>query len=143
MSFSTRTMRAADWKQLKHFTPTEFKQPEKMGYEFMLWLDEVRAHAGVPMTITSSYRSKAYNAQVGGAQDSAHVDVPCDAVDIGKRPTVADPNWNYSRWQIVKAAMHHGCLRIGTYANGSLHLDRTEHRRAAPRMWTIVDNPAR
>lgn len=136
--FSTRTMTTADWPQIKNFKPTEFKNPEKMGYEFMLWLDGVRTAAGVPMDISSSYRSKEYNKQVGGAGDSSHVDVPCNAVDIRMKPRPDDPNWNYSRFRIVEAAMKAGCRRIGSYANGSLHLDRSEDTRPAPRMWRVV-----
>lgn len=138
MSFSTRTMKPGDWPAIKHFKPTEFKNPEKMGYEFMIWLDNLRVKAGVPMTITSSYRSPAYNKSVGGAANSAHTDTPCNAVDIGMRPRPDDPNWNFSRWQIVMAARDMGCKRIGSYANGSLHLDRTEVKRPAPRMWRVV-----
>jgi uncharacterized protein YcbK (DUF882 family) len=131
-------MRPEDWAQIKNFKPAEFKDPEKMGYEFMLWLDAVRTAAGVPMRLTSSYRSKEYNKQVGGAGDSSHVDVPCNAVDIGMSPRPDDPNWNYSRFKIVQAAMAAGCSRIGSYANGSLHLDRSEDTRPTPRMWRVV-----
>lgn len=140
MPFSSRTMQPADWKDIKFFAAAEFKNPEKMGYEFMKWLDEVRARAGVPMSITSSYRSPAYNAAVGGASDSAHTDVPCNAVDIGMRPRASDPNWNYSRFMIVRAAIDMGCGRIGSYANGSLHLDMTSDKRPSPRMWRVVGN---
>lgn len=138
MSFSSRTMRDVDWSTIKHFSRGEFREPHKMGVEFMLWLDELRELAGVPMTISSSYRSPAYNRQVGGAPDSAHTDVPCNAVDIRENPRPDDPNWNLSRWAIVTAAIELGCQRIGTYANGSLHLDRTEDVRPAPRMWRVV-----
>lgn len=138
MSFSSRAMQARDWLRIKHFKPIEFKNPEKMGFEFMLWLDQLRAKCAVPMTITSSYRSPAYNKGVGGAKDSAHTDIPCNAVDIGMRPRPDDPNWNYTRWQIVMAARDLGCKRIGSYANGSLHLDRTEGQRPAPRLWRVV-----
>lgn len=138
MSFSSRTMTAGDWLRVKYFKPNEFKNPEKMGYEFILWLDQLRAKCAVPMTITSSYRSPAYNKSVGGASDSAHTDTPCNAVDIGMRPRPSDPNWNYTRWQIVHTAMEMGCKRIGSYQNGSLHLDRSEDKRPAPRMWRVV-----
>jgi uncharacterized protein YcbK (DUF882 family) len=138
MAFSSRTMKPDDWKKLEWFEPDAFKHPEKMGYEFMVWLDSVREEAGVPIVITSSYRDRAYNKSVGGAADSAHVDVPCNSVDIGMRPRPSDPNWNYSRFAIVQAALRLGCQRIGTYANGSLHLDRTEDKRPAPRMWRVV-----
>lgn len=143
MGYSTRCMRPEDWEEIKYFKPSEFKNPEKMGYEFMLWLDDVRATAEVPMDITSSYRSPKYNREVDGAKDSAHTDIPCDSVDIGMRPRPDDPNWNYSRWQIVNTAMDKGCKRIGSYANGSLHLDRSEDTRPSPRMWRVVGNERR
>lgn len=136
-------MRPEDWQNIVHFTPSEFAHPDKMGYEFMIWLDGVRATAGVPMTITSSYRSPEHNAKVGGASNSAHTDVPCNAVDIGERPRSDDPNWNYTRFRILDAAMKMGCTRIGTYSNGSLHLDRTESVRPAERMWRVVGSVVR
>ena len=138
MPFSTRTMRSDDWREIKNFKPSEFRHPDRMGYEFVKWLDQLRDEAGVPISITSSYRSPAHNASVGGAKDSAHTDVPCNAIDIGERPRSSDPNWNYSRFQIVAAAMNLGCRRIGTYQNGSLHIDMTHGDRPAPRMWRVV-----
>ena len=138
MPFSSRAMRAADWLEIKHFKPIEFHHPEKMGYEFVKWVDELRAEAGVPIVITSDSRTPANNKAVGGASDSAHVDVPCNSIDIGMRPRKDDPNWNYSRFQIISTAIRKGCRRIGTYKDGSLHLDRTEDVRPAPRIWTVV-----
>ena len=138
MPFSTRTMFAADWAAIRYFKPSEFAVPSRMGFEFMKWLDTLRAQAGVPIIITSSYRTPAHNAAVGGASNSAHTDVPCDAVDIGERPRPDDPQWNYSRWMIVSTAIMMGCKRIGTYADGSLHLDMSHDRRPAPRMWRVV-----
>lgn len=138
MGFSSRTMRPADWTKIKRFKPTEFKYPDKMGYEFMLWFDKVAIDADVPIIVTSSYRPPEYNRSVGGAKDSAHTDVPCNAVDIGERPRESDPNWNYSRFQIVASAIKAGCTRFGTYANGSLHLDMTHDKRPGKRMWRVV-----
>lgn len=138
MSFSTRAMTIADWARVKHFKPEEFAAPHRMGAEFMFWLDQVREAAGVPMVITSSYRTPEHNAAVGGAKDSAHCDVPCNAVDIGERPRPDDPEWNLSRYHIVQTALALGCKRLGSYADGSLHLDRTEDTRPAPRMWRAV-----
>lgn len=136
-------MTDADWNKVKYFTPAEFARPELMGWEFVMWLDTVRHVANVPMDVTSSYRTAAHNRAVGGAADSAHCDVPCEAVDIGMRPRPDDPNWNMSRFQIIFTACQLGCVRVGTYADGSIHLDRTEPRRPSPRMWRIVDNPAK
>ena len=143
MSFSTRTMRAEDWSESRYFQRGEFRHPEQMGYEFILWLNEVRRVAGTSMRITSSYRTPAHNVAVGGARDSSHTDVPCNAVDIGRVESAADPNWNMGRFLIVQAALTLGCKRIGFYPNGSLHLDRTEAKRPAPRLWNAVDTPAR
>lgn len=142
MSFSTRCMRPEDWRLSAHFQASEFSAPDHMGYEFVLWLNAVRDKAGVPMTITSSYRTPAHNVAVGGAEDSAHCDIPCNAVDIGMRPRADDSHWNYSRYQIITAAMALGCTRIGIYRDGSLHLDRSEDIRPSPRCWIQVDNPA-
>ena len=70
--------------------------------------------------------------------DLAHEHVPCNAVDIGERPRPSDPGWRYSRWRIVTAAIEKGCERIGSYANGSLHLDMTHGRQPSPRMWRVA-----
>jgi uncharacterized protein YcbK (DUF882 family) len=131
-------MAAGDWAGLTHFTADEFAQPAQMGLEFMMWLDNVRHLVGVPMHVSSSYRSSAHNKAVGGAADSAHCDSPCNAVDIAKTPTADDPHWNVARGRIVRAAYAAGCVRVGFYPNGSLHLDRTEDRRPAA-LWNAVD----
>jgi len=143
MSFSTRTMTAQDWIDLAtkfgraYFAPSEFKNPERMGYEFMLWLFEVRIEAGVPMVSTSGYRDPWYNKFiVKGAKNSAHTDLVCDASDFGSKGGYVLTN-EY-RFHIVRAAIKLGCVRIGIYKNGSLHLDRTEDRRPANRLWTVV-----
>ena len=138
MPFSSRVMTIADWKKLKWFEPHEFRHPQMMGLEFMIWLDQVREDADVPMVITSDFRSKEYNASIGGATDSAHSDVPCNSIDVGKRPRKDDPSWNYTRYRIFEAARKNGCVRIGMYPDGSMHLDRTEDRRPAPRIWIAV-----
>lgn len=140
--FSSRTMLPDDWKGLQNFKASEFKHPEKMGYEFMVWLDKVRTLANVPMFVSSSYRDPGHNKAVHGAKDSAHSDIPCNAVDIRMAPTADDPNWNLARYRIQAAAQALGCIRIGIYLSGSMHLDRTEDRRPAPRFWIAVDNPA-
>lgn len=134
-TFSSRTMTNADWIVLPYFKKSEFKHPEKMGYEFMQELVRVRKMAGCPMYPTSDYRDPTYNKKVGGAEDSAHTDIPCDASDFQPRNSV-------ERFAIVRAAILCGFVRIGIYKNGSLHLDRTEDRRPAHVLWTVVSNPA-
>jgi uncharacterized protein YcbK (DUF882 family) len=142
MPFSTRPMRDEDWSRISRFSKHEFKNPERMGFEFMLWLDQVAIQCDVAVVISSSYRSKEYNQSVGGAANSAHTDNICDAVDIKMHKTRSDPNWNFARYQIFTLALKLGCKRIGMYPNGSLHLDMTHDRRPSPRIWVAVDNPA-
>lgn len=137
MPFSTRTMTAADWAEVApEFTPSEFNAPEKMGYEFLSWLVQVRRKAGVPMHPSSDYRDPARNANAGGASKSAHMDTPCDAADFaGEKPGAPMPGKH--RLAIVKAALELGCTRLGVYQNGSVHLDRTEDRRPSS-LWVKV-----
>ena len=130
-------MRPEDWAELKWFKPTEFKQPLLMGYEFLKWLDRVREGAGVRMLVSSSYRSPEHNEAVGGAEDSAHTDIPCNAVDVRRDPK-ALLGWNHATFQIVSTAIALGCKRIGIYADDSIHLDMTHDQRPAPRMWRVV-----
>lgn len=140
MPLSTRAMTPADWQLLRHFKPAEFQHPEKMGYQFMLKLDRLAEQAGVPVVITSSYRTPAHNKAVGGAADSAHVDgtAPgdvCEAVDVTPRNSA-------DAFQIMRAAIICGFTRIGMYANGSFHFDVTGDRRPNNVLWHVVSNPA-
>ena len=137
--FSSRTMLAADWATIKHFQPLEFVDhgngqncSDKMGWEFVQWLDHTRELAAVPMTITSSYRDPAHNAAVGGASHSAHMEVPCNAVDVM-------PAGDSDREKIDTAAVYTGCVRRGIYKDGSMHLDRAEATHPAPALWVEVD----
>ncbi|HJQ27684.1 MAG TPA: D-Ala-D-Ala carboxypeptidase family metallohydrolase [Blastocatellia bacterium] len=128
-------MGPADWQLIRHFKPQEFRYPERMGYEFMLKLDRLRREAGVPMRITSDYRTKAHNKAVGGAADSAHCDDVCEAVDVM-------PANSADAFQIMRAAFLVGFSRIGIYANGSFHFDTTGERRPDHVLWHVVSNPA-
>lgn len=141
--FSSRRMAPADWAGVRYFKAGEFKYPDRMGYEFVMWLDELRHRAGVPVYLAGDYRTKARNLQVGGAADSPHVEIPCNAIDISYKPTASDPNWNYTRAVLIATAIELGCRRIGIYPNGGLHFDRTEDVRPAPRFWVRVDNPVK
>lgn len=139
MAFSTRSMTDADWASIQHFTAAEFVDhgtrqncAANMGAEFVQWLDGVRGAAGIPFTITSSYRDPAHNAAVGGATHSAHMEIPCNAVDVM-------PGGDEDRYHIIKAAIDAGCVRVGIYKDGSVHLDRAESTHPSPALWTVVD----
>jgi len=131
-------MRPDDWAEINHFKPTDrgFRAPDRMGYEFMLWPDKVRARAGVPMYVSSTVRDGAQNAAAGGAIKSAHMDQLCEAADFAGEKE-GEPMPGKHRLAIVKAALELGCTRIGVYVNGSVHLDRTEDRRPQS-MWVTV-----
>lgn len=140
MNFSTRAITPGDWRNMNHFTERDFLNPAFMGFEFVRWLDLLRTVCGFPFRITSSYRTPEHNKAVGGAPDSAHCDIPCNAVDIGETPRPEDPNWNHSRYLIVNHALAMECSRIGLYADGSIHLDKTQYQRPSERIWRIVGN---
>lgn len=137
MNFSSRVMQTDDWRSLSFFKREEFDAPNKMGFEFMTWLDNVRRLAGVAFAISSSYRTVTHNAEVGGASDSSHCDIPCNTVDISPLHVPTDPNGNRARFEIIKAALSLGCVRIGIYADGSVHLDRSTTL-PSPRLWHKV-----
>lgn len=143
MEFSTRTMTAKDWNEITFFKPSEFNHPEKLGYEFVKWLDKLRRHAKVSITPGGDWRDEKRNIEVGGSKDSAHTDEICNALDIKVKPTPSDPNWSKARFAIIKTALDLGCRRIGMYSDGRLHLDMTHDKRAADVIWIAVTNPAK
>lgn len=72
---------------MKYFKEDEFTMGgkivfDKMNLAFLMKLDKLRGEVGLPLTISSSYRSKAYNKKIGGAPKSFHlkgraVDIKC------------------------------------------------------------------
>ncbi len=132
MPFSSRTMAPEDWKLIRYFKPSDFNHPDKIGYEFMRWVDDVRHDLGEKIYPSSDHRTPEANAAAGGAKKSAHMEVPCDAMDFsGLKMT------GQVRFKLVTTALAHGCERIGIYENGVVHLDRSEGR-PSPVIWTKV-----
>lgn len=91
-------------------------------------LNRTRALYGAPMAVTSGPRCRAYNAQVGGADDSEHtVATGCEGADVacvGSR----------MRWGIVNAAIQAGVTRIGI-GDRFIHLGVSE-RHDGQVIWT-------
>lgn len=97
--------------------PNEILQEAKTGYKYfsvkesaglnhqlMLKLDLARGYAGIPFKITSGYRTKEYNAKVGGVEDSSHtlglaVDILCTTSE--------------NRLKMVSALLKAGFTRLG------------------------------
>jgi hypothetical protein len=73
---------------LKWFKASEFKHPDQMDPQFLLFLDSVREESGLPFILTSDGRSHEHNARVGGASRSLHLftaEQGARAVDFGTR----------------------------------------------------------
>lgn len=103
----------------KYFTEKEFKNCSPscsindMDKEFMDKLDILREKAGIPLVITSAYRSKEWDLSKGRSGNGAHtkgvaVDIRC--------------NNSHNRFLILKAALEIGFKRIGI-ANTFIHVD--------------------
>ena len=120
-----------DWP---YFTRAEFACPLTDGCamreDFMARLVALREEFGRPMVVTSGYRSPEHNEQIGGAQNSAHMDGR--AVDVLMAGEHA--------FQLVKRALEHGFTGIGLKQHGPfekrfVHLDDAAHE-GRPRVWT-------
>lgn len=119
--------------KLKHFTPDEFVMDTMSVYDFMdeemlQSLDEAREDAGIPFVIISSFRSRAYNTEIGGAPNSAHlrgkaVDIQCDN--------------NLDRYKMVTALLAAGFKRLGI-GSDFIHAD-VDPDLPSPRIWTYSD----
>jgi zinc D-Ala-D-Ala carboxypeptidase len=108
-------------KEVKYFNKSEFDSPddegsgENMDNGFLIRLDTAREFAGIPFKITSGYRTLYHNKQVGGAKNSSHTNIPCNACDIA----VTDSS---ARYKIVDGLLKAGFVRIGIGKN-FIHCD--------------------
>jgi len=100
-----------------YFKLDEFKCPccgeVHMNQGFLNKLDKARDIAGIPFEITSGYRCKKHNAEVGGHPKSAHTKgYAADIRVFGSR----------DRYIILKALMEVGFNRFGIGKN-FIHVD--------------------
>ena len=104
---------------LNYFTLSEFDSPDlpnsgtNMDGEFLAKLEVAREYANIPFRITSGYRTKERNIQVGGVSDSSHTkglasDIACTS--------------GRERCIIIKALLDAGFNRIGV-SNTFIHVD--------------------
>jgi len=100
-----------------YFKLEEFACPccgkNEIDEQFVRKLDAARGIAGVPFTITSGYRCKKHNAEVGGVPSSSHVKGV--AVDI-------KVNSSAERYKILFALNLVGFNRFGI-GKGFIHVD--------------------
>ena len=115
-------------KGVKNSVPHESLWPNIA--QTLIVADAVRHKLGAPMTVTSSYRSPAYNAAVGGAPASLHLrfnalDLSCS--NPGKAAAIAD---SLRGMKFVSPASGGGTFEfrggIGTYPT-FVHLDTRGH----------------
>lgn len=111
------------------FKPGEFRRPWNMSVEALRLHIQVRRQSKVPFRIVSDSRLES---QGIGAQNSAHNEIPCTALDLRVHT-------NNERFRLVKTALDVGAVRIGIYpptpdqikqfgkagkwAGGSVHID--------------------
>jgi uncharacterized protein YcbK (DUF882 family) len=108
-----------DWSTVRNFHQSEFDSPDYPGSGSMMQLDLVetldtlRDYCGFPFYVTSGFRTLAYNAQVGGELNSAHL-----------RGWAADLYINSSseRYALISAAIELGIFRIGI-GSTFIHID--------------------
>ena len=109
---------------LNYFTLSEFSSPDlpnsglNMDSGFLTKLEEARAIAGIPFRITSGYRSKEHNEQVGGVPNSSHL--------IGVAADIA-VNSGHDRYVILNALIRAGFKRIGV-AKTFIHCDTDDSK---------------
>jgi len=96
--------------EYKYFSPKEIVGLKP---ELVTALDIARGKAGIPFVITSGFRSKAHNKEVGGVENSSHTTGL--AVDISAK---TDSN----KFAILKALLDVGFNRIGLYKT-HIHAD--------------------
>mgnify|MGYP003139248434 CR=1 FL=1 len=104
---------------LKYFKLSEFDSPDepgsgsKMDKDFLEKLDYARHNAGIPFKINSGFRTKKWNAHIGGRFGSSHqFGLACDIKCVGSR----------DRALMIKAILEVGITRIGI-AKTFIHID--------------------
>lgn len=107
---------------MKHFQRSEFLCPccgnEDMEPAFLARLDEAREIAGVPFVITSGFRCRKHNAEIGGVEDSAHTwGVACDIA------ATSSPR----RYHIIRGLLAAGFRRLGI-GSDFIHADMDEDK---------------
>jgi len=112
---------------MKYFKGKEFEckccGSNDMRIELLMKLDQARELAGIPFVITSGYRCKQHNENIGGSPVSQHL--TGKAVDILCKS-------DRDRWIILTALMEVGFKRIGI-AKDFIHVDV---KNSAGTIWT-------
>lgn len=109
---------------MKYFTLDEFDCPslpnsgKNMDSGFLAKLEQAREIAGIPFKITSGYRTKEHNEEVGGVPNSSHL--------IGVAADIAVSSGS-ERYTILNALIKAGFKRIGV-AKTFIHCDTDDSK---------------
>tara|TARA_S200002703_G_C3671316_1_gene206106 strand:+ start:206 stop:556 length:351 start_codon:yes stop_codon:yes gene_type:complete len=115
---------------MNYFTLDEFDCPslpnsgKNMDSSFLAKLEQARENAGIPFKITSGYRTKEHNAEVGGVPNSSHL--------IGVAADIA-VSGGADRYIILSALIKAGFKRIGV-AKTFIHCDTDDSKSNS--VWT-------
>lgn len=113
-------MNDKNWEEIKYFKKSEFKHPDKMNFEFIKILDQVREKFGHPLKITSDFRTDEENEKAGGKVTSAHLKgVAVDTSCMDSR----------SRFDLVRSIIECGITRIGigkTFVHFDMDFDKDQ-----------------
>src|SRR3990167_7814876 len=114
-------MIAPHWSKFSDRKYKWFSDKEITGLkpELVEMLDKARELAQIPFVITSGYRTKDHNAEVGGVENSGHLEG--EAVDLRAR----NPNEHFI---ITKALLDAGFTRISRKYPTHIHCDITKDK---------------
>ena len=104
-----------------------FKDSEVQGLDpkLIAMLDVAREAAGVPIVITSGFRSPEHNSTVGGVESSSHTK--------GLAVDVRSPNDQYGK-QVAFGLGQAGFKRAGFYSH-HIHVDVDYETKPTPAKW--------
>ena len=114
----------------KNFSRSEFACPccgkDNIDLELVDVLQKIRDDVGHAITITSGVRCEKHNTEVGGVDNSPHMDGV--AADI-------DCKHSRLRYTIIRTALRNGITRIGV-GSDFVHIDNGEGGRSKEVIWT-------
>lgn len=101
----------------RHFKEAEFKKCtppcslQDMNQEFMNLLDTLRDKVGIPLVLTSAYRSVSYEKLMGRSGNSAHtrgraVDIRCESGQTKQKLMDAARQLGITRFGVGKSFLH-------------------------------------
>jgi len=120
-------MTRINWNDLKYFKKSEFKSPGRMSASLLYKLSLIRADAGVPICVTSSFRKGDSGSHGEGL-----------AVDISDNMQ-SDPVTSSWRFKVLNSIFKLKFNRIGIYPK-HIHLDMSESR-AQDVCWWAENKP--